>query len=73
MAGEWNIAVSLVLAWRWRCETERLVVPGSELCVAKSSSGHLIPLAQSDLGEAPRASLRHACGSPVTPVTPERP
>lgn len=70
MANDWIISVELVRQWRWRCVAERLVVPGSALCLADSGDGHLVPLADTAADIVARESLRHACGSEVIPVTP---
>ena len=66
----WNIATELVQQWTWRCLSEDIVVPGSELCVAiPDSSCHLIGLAKAGRTSVDQDQLRHRCGSQVCPVT----
>jgi hypothetical protein len=65
----WSIATVLVQRWTWRCLSEDIVVPGSELCVATPDSGHLVGLAESGQTSVDQDQLRHRCGSQVRPVT----
>jgi hypothetical protein len=70
MENEWSVAVELVQQWRWRCLEERILVPGSDLCLVNPESGRLMRLAERRVDAVPRHDLRHSCGAGVLPVTP---
>jgi len=67
-----TVAVSLSLAWLWRCEIEGTIVSGSDLRVVDADShDSLISLCDGPRkSEVSRDSLRHACGGRVVPVAP---
>lgn len=69
-ADNWSIPSELIRRWRWRCLDEDILVAGSDLCVANSESGRLVPMAQRNGNPVERHDLRHGCGGHVIPVVP---
>ena len=52
------VSVSLAVTWRWRCEAERILVPGSDLRIVDPCDGGVSLLTESGLPEVARDYLR---------------
>jgi hypothetical protein len=66
------IDVSVAISWLWRCETEGVIIPGSELRLADDQArGVLAALSEKfSTGKVARGKLRHKCGGHVIPIAP---
>ena len=65
----WKLPVELICDWCWRCLGDGLLAMGAELWISDGNGGGLVRLSESRDKFVDRHDLRHACGSPVLPVS----
>jgi len=65
----WKLPVDLIRDWRWRCLGDGLSAMGAELWISDGNGGGLVRLSGIADKLVDRYDLRHACGSPVLPVS----
>jgi hypothetical protein len=65
----WKLPVDLIRDWRWRCLGDGLSIAGADLWIGNGNGGGLVRLSESADKLVDRYDLRHACGSPVLPVS----
>jgi len=64
------ISVEIAISWKWRCLTEKTVIPGAALRAREGA--RTTSLANYRSLKVNRDGLQCACGGRVTPLSPIR-